>query len=358
MAENKIISLEDLGFSEFYERGVGELGSSEQTVARVIAGYREAYRVRSIKGESLAKITGKQQFLAVKREDYPVVGDFVAIDELPGGKAVIRKIFSRKTVLEKKYSGGEENQLIATNIDIAFIVGSPDRDYSLNRFERYSVIAKDGGINSVIIFNKTDLIAKAELQIMLSEIKDRFKGVDVLLTSMVTDWGLDELEKYIIKGKTYCFLGSSGVGKSTLINKLLGKNEIKTTEISETTGRGKHTTSTREIYFLKNGGIVIDNPGTREVGMGDVVVGIKNVFDEIELLSGKCRYSDCTHTNEPNCAILEAVKTGTLDKDKYGNYIKLRKEAEFSRMSEVERRAKDRKFGKFVKKVKEGLEKY
>lgn len=322
------------------------------TIARVVAEYKEAYRVKSENGEYLARITGKQLFEAVNREDYPAVGDFVVIDELSGGKAVIRQVLPRKTVLKKKYSKREDNQLIATNIDTAFIVGSPDRDYSLNRFERYLVLARDGGIEPVIIINKTDLISEVELHIKIAEIKKRFGDVEILLTSTVMETGLDALEKYISKGKTYCFLGSSGVGKSTLINKLLGKNDIKTAAISDTTGRGKHTTSAREMYFLKNGGIVIDNPGTREVGMGDLVKGIENVFDEIGLLSQNCRYSDCTHTNEPNCAILAAVEAGILDKDKYTNYQKLRKETEFYKMGEIERRAKDRKFGKFIKKAK------
>jgi ribosome biogenesis GTPase len=358
MNEIQITGLEDLGFGGFNETELGESDLLKHTVARVVSEYREAYKVRSINGEYLAKITGKQQFLAVKREDYPAVGDFVLINELSPGKAVIHRVLPRKNILRKKYSNREENQLIATNIDTAFIVGSPDKDYSLNRFERYFVIARDGGINPVIIINKTDLISEAELQTKLNELKGRLGGVEVLLTSTVTDSGLNELEKYITRGKTYCFLGSSGVGKSTLINKLLGKNEIKTMEVSETTGRGKHTTSAREMYFLKNGGIVIDNPGTREVGTGDSATGMENVFEEIRLLSQSCRYTDCTHTNEPGCAILEAVEAGTLDKDKYANYIKLRKEAEFYEMGEVERRAKDRKFGKFIKKAKEGLEKY
>jgi len=358
MNEIQAITLEDLGFNSYHKNGTGDLDLSKYTIARIIAEYKEAYRVRSINGEYLAKITGKQVFLSEKREDYPAVGDFVLIDELSGGKAVIRKVLPRKTVLKKKYSSKEENQLIAANIDTAFIVESPDRDYSLNRFERFFVIAKVGGINPVIILNKTDLISEAELYAKTTEIKERFGDINLLLTSTVTEMGLDELEKYIVRGKTYCFLGSSGVGKSTLINKLLGKNEIRTMEISKSTGRGKHTTSAREIYFLKNGGIVIDNPGTREVGMGDSAAGIEDVFDEIILLSQKCRYTDCTHINEPNCAILEALKAGTMDEDKYLNYLKLRKETEFYEMNQVERRAKDRKFGKFIKKAKDELQKY
>jgi ribosome biogenesis GTPase / thiamine phosphate phosphatase len=343
MDEIQITTLKDLGFDGFHK--------SEHIVARVVAEYKEAYRVRSLNGEFLAKITGKQLFLAAKREDYPAVGDFVMIDELSGKKAVIRYVLPRKTVLKKKYSDKEDNQLIATNIDTAFIVGSPDRDFNLNRFERYLVLSKDGGIKSAIIINKTDIISKAELDAKILEIKERFREVDILLTSTVTEMGLGELEKYIQRSKTYCFLGSSGVGKSSLINKLLGKDEIKTNEINKFTGRGKHTTSSREMHFLKNGGIVIDNPGTREVGLTDIHMGINEVFDEIVTLSNNCKFSDCTHTIEFGCAVLESVEKGTLDKDKYNNYLKLRKESEYYEMTDYEKRTKDKRFGKFIKKA-------
>lgn len=358
MNEIQAIALEDLGFNSYHKNGLGDVDLSKHSIARIVAEYKEAYRVRTINGECLAKITGKQMFLAERREDYPAVGDFVVIDELSGGKAVIRKVLPRKTKLKKKYSSKEENQLIATNIDTAFIVESPDRDYNLNRLERYFVLVKDEGINPIIIINKVDLISEAELNTKTIEIKKRFGDVNILLTSTVAETGLDELEKHIARGKTCCFLGSSGVGKSSLINKLLGKNEIMTVEISKSTGRGKHTTSTREMYFLKNGGIVIDNPGTRQVGMGDPASGIGNVFDEIRLLSRGCKYADCSHTNEPGCAILEAVEAGAMDKDKYLNYLKLRKEFEFFKMTELERRTKDRKFGKYIKRAKDELKKY
>ena len=162
---------------------------------------------------------------------------------------------------------------------------------------------------------------------------------------------------YITRGKTYCFLGSSGVGKSSLINKLLKRNIIKIKEVSDSTGRGKHTTTTRGMYFLKNGGIVIDNPGTREVGIADVGTGIENVFDEITNFSKKCKYADCTHIHEPGCAVLKAIEDGELDEAKYQNYIKLKKENEFYKMTDLEKREKDRKFGQFVKKALDELKK-
>jgi ribosome biogenesis GTPase len=295
-------------------------------------------------------------FVATKREDYPAVGDWVAIEVLPEEKAIIRGILKRKTILQKKYSGKQESQIIATNIDVAFIVESMDRDYNLNRFERFLVLVAEAGITPILVLNKVDLISNIELDNKIIDVKNRFAVVDIIATSTITKDGLDDLKKQIKKGKTYCFLGSSGVGKSTLINKLLQKEEIKTREMGLVTGKGKHTTTTREMYFLENGGLVIDNPGTREVGITDSEIGIEMVFDEISTLSKECRYTNCTHTHEPGCVVLKAIEDGRLDEGKYSNFIKLKKEAQFYKMTNVERREKDKKFGKFIKKAKESLE--
>jgi ribosome biogenesis GTPase len=349
------IELDDLGYSEFDESKQKSLGLTKYPVARVVAEYKEAYRVRSVNGEYVAKITGKQMFNAVKREDYPAVGDWVTITELDKERAVIHKILPRKTILKKKYSDKQDVQVIATNIDIAFVVESLDRDYNLNRFERYFVLANEEGIKPAIILNKVDLVSETELNARIDQIKNRFDKIDIISTSTITERGLNELVNYIAKGKTYCFLGSSGVGKSSLINKLLKRNEIKIIEISDSTGRGKHTTTAREMYFLENGGIVIDNPGTREVGIADASAGIENVFDEIKLLSKGCKYADCTHTHEPGCAVLKAIEDKKVDEDRYQNYIKLRKENEYYRMTNLEKREKDRKFGQFIKKALDQL---
>ena len=324
-------------------------------IARVIVEYRGAYKVKNENGEYLAKVTGKQMFDASSREDYPAVGDWVLVTELGAEQAVINSVLPRKTIIKRKHIGKNETQIIATNIDVAFVVESVDRDFNLNRFERYSAIAKDGGVKPVIVLNKIDLISKEELDIKLGQIKNRFNDVDFIPTSIVTDEGLSELRMYLKKGKTYCFLGSSGVGKSSLINKLLGKDIIKTENISLGNNKGKHTTTNREMYFLESGGIVIDNPGMREVGMTDTNVGIDNLFNEITTLAKKCKFVDCTHIHEPGCEILSALKSGKLHKDKYSNYINLKKETEFYNMSEVERNEKDYKFGKFIKTAKKQL---
>ena len=347
--------IEDLGYSDFFESNRKKLKLDSFSVARIIVEYKGAYKVKNINGEYLAKITGKHMFNAQSREDYPAVGDWVAITELGGEQAVIRGILPRRTMIKRKYSNKNETQIIATNIDVAFVVESADRDYNLNRFERYFAIANAGGIKPVIILNKIDLISKEELDSKLAQIKKRFSDIDIFLTNTITNEGINKLKTDLVKGKTYCFLGSSGVGKSSLINKLIGKNIIKTENISLRTGRGKHATTTREMYFLENGSIVIDNPGMREVGMTDTDIGIDNLFDEITTLAKKCKYIDCTHIHEPGCEVLSALKSGKLDESKYSNYINLKKEADYYKMTELEKREKDRQFGKFIKNWKKQI---
>lgn len=352
------IKNENLGYNEYFESNRKKLKLEGLSVARVIAEYKGAYKVKNEVGEYFAKVTGKKIFKAESREDYPAVGDWVAIQEQDREWAVIKDILPRQTLIKRKYNNKNGIQVIATNIDVAFIVESIGRDFNLNRFERYIAIANDGGVKSIIILNKIDLISKEELELSLIQIKNRFKSIDIVLTSALREVGLEELRSSLSWGKTYCFLGSSGVGKSSLINKLLEKNAIETQAINLETDRGKHTTTSRQMYFLKNGAIVIDNPGIREVGMTNTSEGVDNVFDEIIELAKSCRFVDCAHVSEPGCRVLSAVKTGELNRDKYSNYINLKKEAQYYEMTEIERSEKDYKFGKFIKKAKKEIGKY
>lgn len=355
------LTLEDLGYGPFFEDSRVKLKLDGFAVARVTSETKGAYKVKNTDGEYLAKITGKIRHNARTKEDYPAVGDWVAIESSGEGQAVIRAILPRKTVMKRKTGDknrlGEKNdtQMMAANIDTAFIVQSIGRDYNLNRYERYFTIARDGGIEPAVILNKTDLISADELEIKLIEIKERLGEVPIFLTSTKTGEGLSELKNSIARGKTYCFLGSSGVGKSSLINILLGEGNIKTGDISVYADRGRHVTTRREMYFLKSGGIVIDNPGVREIGMTDAPSSIDNIFDEITTLAKKCKFDDCTHTHEPGCAVLSARESGALDQEKYQNFVTLKKEARHNEASALEKRNKSRQFGKFVNKAKKGM---
>lgn len=361
---SEIIKIEDLGWDEFFESGRTKLELDNFIVAKIVAQYKGAYKVKNENGEFLAKMTGRQIFQAKSQEDYPAVGDWVVILELDNKQAVIQAILPRKSIIKRRFGDknktGEKNnvQIIATNIDVAFIVESVGRDYNVNRFERYLAIVKDANTKPVIIINKTDLISVEEVNSKLVEIKNRLGDVDIIFISVVNNEGLDRLKTYIQKGKTCCFLGSSGVGKSSIINKLLEKDNIKTGDVSSYSDRGKHVTTNREMYFLESGGIVIDNPGIREVGIADANTEINNVFDEIAIFAKKCKYVNCTHIHEPDCEVLKALKDGVLDEYKYANYISLKKEAKYLEMSQPEKREKNRNFGKFIKNTKKDFSKF
>lgn len=354
----KKIKLQDIGYSDFFEDNRNSTVDNNLTPARIIAEHKGLYILRNETSEFSAKITGKMMFTASSIEDYPAVGDWVLITIVDVGQVIIRELLPRKTVLIRKSAGKSDTQIIASNIDIAFIIQSPDRDYNLNRFERYLSLAESGNIKPVIVLNKTDLISASDIEIKLDELKTRFKNTDIYTTSTVTGKGIVDFKKNIKPGVTYCFIGSSGVGKSSIINMLISENLIKTGEISSYTNRGKHITTHRELFVLESGGLLIDNPGMREIGVVDSEAGIKNVFSEFHDLSKKCKFSNCTHMNEPNCAILEAINSGTLDKDKYDNYINLLKENEYNTLTKLEKREKDRKFGKFIKTAKKQIKKY
>lgn len=351
MSHSPTITLKDLGYDEFFDTHA-PTAEEGTVIARVVAEHRESYTVKTIFGEYSAKVTGKHVFTASKRADFPAVGDFVTLEILDAEKAVIRSIIlPRKTTLKKKYNDERDTQIIGTNIDTAFIIEALDRDYNLNRFERYVVLAREGHITPILILNKSDLVSEDALREKNAEIQHRFPDIEVLTTSTRTEAGLTALKEHIVPGKTHCFLGSSGVGKSSLINTLLEGETIKTAAISESIGRGKHTTTAREMYFLKNGGIVIDNPGTRGVGVVAVDTGIEETFDEIMSLGTQCKFANCTHTHEPGCAVLEAIRAGALDTAQHQNYLTLTKENEFAEMTDLEKRRKDKRFGKMIKKT-------
>lgn len=346
------MELEDLGYDVLFEEDLKEAGPPGCAAARVVTRYRGAYRVRSLAGECLAEISGRLEYTASAGEDFPAVGDWVAVTGLEAEPAVIHGVLPRRTVLKRKHPAKPEAQVLAANVDLAFIVESADRDFNLNRFERYLAMAREGCVEPAFVLNKADLVLPEESREMAGLVEERSGGSRVILASTVTGEGLDELRALVVKGRTCCLLGSSGVGKSSLINRLLGGENIRTGEISARTGKGVHTTTSREMYFMENGGMVIDTPGLREIGMLDSSAGIEGAFDEVSRLAEGCAFRDCTHAHEPGCAVREAVDSGKLDEERLASYAKLRKEAEFYEMTGLEKRNKDRDFGRYVKWVK------
>ena len=345
--------LEDLGYNIDLENYRMNQGFDSFEVGRVISEHKERYVVKTAENEYDAEIIGNLRFSAYKRSDFPAVGDWVAISEYDEDKVVIHSVFPRKTVIERQAVGKQgEKQIIATNIDFAFIVQAVDRDFNINRIERYLTICNSSNVRSIIILNKIDLINDIELKKLIAEVQARVKQVQIIAISNETKKGIERLKEGIQKGKTYCLLGSSGVGKSTLLNHLSGRQLMKTKTISSSTNKGRHVTSHRELLVLENGGILIDNPGMREVGIADSAIGLEKTFETIVELSENCKFKDCTHTTEIDCAVIEAISRGEIDEDTYENYLKLEKEKEHFESTVAEKRKKDKDFGKMIKHFK------
>lgn len=346
------MTLEDLGFNEDFERYREENDLMGFEVGRISQEHKERYIVKTADGEYEAEVTGNLRYTAESRSDFPAVGDWVAISVCDSDFAIIHKIYPRKSVLERQaVAKFGETQIIATNIDFVFITNSVDRDFNINRIERYLTICNSTKTEPIILLTKTDLIEESQLKKIISEIQKRIKDILAIPISNETRAGYDKLNSVLFKSKTYCFLGSSGVGKSSLINNLIGNEILKTGEISTSTNRGKHITTHRELVILENGSILIDNPGMREIGIADTSDGLETTFEEIIKLAGECKFTDCTHTNEKGCAVLEAVEKDIIDKDTYKNYMKMEREKAHFQSSVYEKRKKDKAFGKMVNEV-------
>lgn len=347
------MKLEDLGYSADLEESRVKQNLDSFSVGRVISEHKERYRVRNEKSEYEAEVIGNLRFTARGRSDFPAVGDWVAITQYEENKVLIHAILPRKTVIEREAVGKQgEKQIIATNIDSAFIVQAVDRDFNINRIERYLTICHASGVKPVVILNKTDLISEQELEDILKPVKERLSQVPVIALSNESRLGYEQLLEHIEKGQTYCLLGSSGVGKSTLMNNLSGRELMSTGAISESTNKGRHVTSHRELIVLESGGILIDNPGMREVGIADASAGLDAVFERIVSLANQCRFPDCTHVHESGCAVREAVENGEIDQASYENYLKMEREKQHYESTVAERRKKDKDFGKMVKTFK------
>jgi len=342
------MTLSDLGYSvdikEYLSEGF-ELG-------RVMQEHRERYVVSDGEEEYDCEVTGNLRFTANSRTDFPAVGDWVTMTVYDSNMGIIHKILPRKSVLERQAVGKYgEKQIISANIDVALIIQSIDNNFSINRLERYLTICYSSSIEPVFVISKIDLAGDDMIKSVLKEMDLRERKVKTILMSNTSLKGLDEIMTLLQKGKTYCAIGSSGVGKSTLINNLLKKNILRTGNISDSTNKGRHITSHRELFVLDNGAIIIDTPGMKELGIIENEDGIKTTFEEIYELSLKCKFSDCTHTSETGCAIINALDKGTIDKDTLENFRKIQREQMRFQTSKAEKRKKEKEFGKMAKEI-------
>jgi len=352
------MKLEDLGYNNKLEKFRIEHNLEKLDIGRVIAEHKERYIVRTDKGEVEAEITGNMRFTARSREDFPAVGDWVALATYDSDFAIIHAILPRSSIIKRQAVGQfGEIQIIAANIDYALLVQAVDRDFNINRLERYLTLCHSSKVKPVIVLSKTDLIDEPGINKIMEGIYSRVKNVPVIAISNATQHGYEALNRFIEKGKTYCMLGSSGVGKSTLLNNLSGKTIMRTDTISLSTNKGRHVTSHRALTVLDNGGLLIDNPGMREVGIADETGGLEITFDKILTLSQSCKYKDCSHTSETGCRVLEAVEKGEINKASYENFLRMERERAFFESTVLDRRKKERKFGKIIKNYKKDMKK-
>ncbi len=350
------MNLTNFGYNAKLEQLRTELNLQNFEVGRVISEHKERYVVRTEQGELDAEVTGNLRFSAQSREDFPAVGDWVAVTAYDAEFCIIHRIFPRQSVISRLAAGHSgEIQIIATNIDFAFLVQSIDRDFNINRMERYLTICNASQVEPIVVLTKTDLIVPEQLNGIVKSIEQRIKNIRVIAVSNETLDGYETLRATIEPGKTYCMLGSSGVGKSTILNKLSGKEIMQTGAISESVNRGRHVTSHRELIVLESGGILIDNPGMREVGIADSSSGLETTFDAILRIGKSCRYSDCTHTGEAGCAVIAAVERGEIDQNSYENYLKMEREKAHFETSLADRRKRDKAFGKIMKNYKKDI---
>ena len=351
--KNVSMKIEQLGFNKWFFDEIDPKKLNDHQIARVTTVNKDSYTIDNGKGEVSAEVTGKLIFNADSPLDYPATGDWVFAQYFDNDSfAIISEIVPRKTVLKRKTSGKKiEFQIIATNIDTALIVQSLDNNYNLRRLERYLVMINQSKIQPVVLLSKSDLLPVSEINKKVDEIHALNPEVRVLPFSNKDNSKLKHVKELLAPRKTYCLLGSSGVGKSTLINNLLNEERLKTHSVREKDGKGKHITTRRQLIRLKTGAMIIDTPGMRELGNFAVDTGINGTFDEITELSYQCRYNDCSHTEEQGCSILAALKDGIISLERYQNFIKLNKESAFYEMSYLEKKRKDKKFGKFVKSV-------
>jgi ribosome biogenesis GTPase len=349
--ELKSGGLESLGYDEWFRKSGSDYIQSGVFPGRIVEVNKGNFKVADGTYEMLAELSGKFMFTTEDRTGFPTVGDWVVMQALDdSSRAIIHNILPRKTLLKRKEAGRKVDfQLIAANIDYGLVMQSAD-SLNLKSLERYLVMLNESKIQPIVVVSKIDLLSASEL----AEVQEKMTKLNArhVLISNVAAGGIETLAHGLEPRKTYCLLGPSGVGKTSLLNRLLGDGLFKVAEVREKDGKGRHTTVRRQLIRLESGSIFIDTPGMRELGNFEIATGLEQTFEDITLYGVKCRFRDCTHVHEDGCAIIEAVGQGKIDAERYRNYLKLKKESEFYGMSYLEKRKKDKAFGKMVKNYK------
>ncbi|MEK7991257.1 MAG: ribosome small subunit-dependent GTPase A [Thiotrichaceae bacterium] len=343
--------LENIGFSDWFQSKLDADKVAAHDIARVIAVHKDRYIITNGLRDIVAELARNILYTANYSTDLPTTGDWVYADFYDDGThALIHDIIPRKTLLKRKKAGKIINfQSISANIDVALIIQSADDNFNLRRLERYLVMINENGIIPVILLSKCDLIPQDKIEKIKESILSIAPQVTIWAFSSLSGENIDTIKNSLLRGKTYCLIGSSGVGKTTLLNNILGRQQFETQSVSKKQSKGRHTTTSRELVHLENGAMLIDTPGMRELGNMSVEAGIEETFLEIIERSQNCKFNNCSHTNEKGCAILSAIENGELSKQRYENYIKMKKESAVNEMSYAKKRKKDKNFGKLIK---------
>lgn len=335
--EESELHLNTLGWKPLFDNDFQEYAEAGYQAGRVALEHTHLYRVYSEQGEVLAEVSGKMRYEANGRADFPAVGDWVVLRERLGeDRATIHAILPRFSKFSRKVAGlTSEEQIVAANVDTVFLVMALNNDFNVRRLERYLVMAWESGANPVIILTKSDLCE--DVAVKVDEVEGVAFGVPIHVVGSYGNMGMEALEQYLNVGQTVALLGSSGVGKSTLVNAMVGEALQAVQDIREGDARGRHTTTHRELIRTPQGALVMDTPGMRELQLWDADEGLQGTFEDIEVLAGQCRFNDCTHAGEPGCAVEAAIGNGSLDEGRYRSYVKLQRELNYLARKEDKR---------------------